>query len=226
MAKKVPQKAFTFLQQLAKNNDRDWFNEHKAEFKAIASEMKEFYNELMISMQEHDAIEKLKVFRIYRDIRFSKNKTPYKTHLGASFTRAKPKLRGGYYLHLTPGESFIACGFWAPEKEDLLRIRKEFEMDATEIREILGDKTFKNIWGEMEGEELKTAPKGFNKEHENIDLIRKKQFVFTKNFTDEEVLSPGFMEEINNAFKAIRPYFDFMTEVLTTDENGMSNFED
>ncbi|WP_107039630.1 DUF2461 domain-containing protein [Brumimicrobium mesophilum] len=222
MAVTIPQKAFTFLQKLAKNNDRDWFNEHKKEFKAVEAEIKEFYNELLHRIQEYDNIEKLKIFRIYRDVRFSKNKDPYKTHFGGNFIRIKPNLRGSYYLHIAPEGSFIAVGFWAPEKEDLLRIRKELELDASELREIIEEKSFKKIWGELEGEELKTAPKGFKKDHENIDLIRKKQFVFTKYFSDEEVLSPNFIEEINTAFKAIRPYFDYMTDVLTTDENGLS----
>jgi uncharacterized protein (TIGR02453 family) len=222
MSNTVPQKAFTFLNKLAKNNDRDWFNENKPEYKAIESEVKEFFNELLLKMQSYDKLEKLKMFRIYRDVRFSKNKDPYKIHISGNYIRIKPDLRGSYYLHIQPGASFIATGFWAPEKDDLLRIRKEFEMDSSEIREILAGKKLKSIWGELEGEELKTAPKGFNKEHENIDLIRKKQFVFTKNFTDEEVLSPDFINEVNEAFKAIRPYFDYMTDVLTTDENGLS----
>ncbi len=218
----VPQKAFTFFKILEKNNNREWFNEHKPEFKAIEKEVKQFYNELLKKMQEHDLIDKLKMFRIYRDVRFSKNKAPYKTHYGGSYNRVKPKLRGGYYLHISPGDSFIATGFWNPEKEDLLRIRKEFELDASEIRTILNNKKFNKIWGNFVGDELKTAPKGFNKEHENIDLIRKKQFIFIKKYTDKEVLSPGFMDEVNTAFKAVRPYFDYMSEVLTTDLNGVS----
>lgn len=225
MSKTIPQEAFTFLNKLAQNNDREWFNENKPEYKAIESEVKEFFNELLIKMQSYDKIEKMKMFRIYRDVRFSKNKDPYKTHISGNFIRIKPALRGSYYLHIQPGASFIATGFWAPEKEDLLRIRKEFEMDSTEIREILKGKKLKSIWGDLEGEELKTAPKGFDKEHENIDLIRKKQYVFTKNFTDEEVLSPNFITKVNDAFKAIRPFFDYMTEVLTTDINGVSLIE-
>jgi uncharacterized protein (TIGR02453 family) len=225
MAVTVPQEAFTFLKKLAENNDRDWFNERKPEFKAIESEVKKFYNELLSKVHEHDNIERLKMFRIYRDVRFSKNKDPYKTHFGGNYIRVKPNLRGSYYLHIGPGESFIGTGFWAPEKEDLLRIRQELEVDASEFREILKDKKLQQFWGELGGEELKTAPKGFNKEHENIDLIRKKQFVFTKRFTDEEVMSPNFINEVNEAFKSIRPYFDYMTEVLTTDINGISLIE-
>jgi len=218
----VPQKAFTFLKKIANNNNRDWFNENKPEFKEIEEEVKEFFNALLLKVQAHDNIERLKMFRIYRDVRFSKNKTPYKTHFGSTYLRSKPNLRGSYYLHIAPGKTFIAVGFWNPEREDLLRIRKEFEMDATEIREILTDKKLKEVWGDLEGEELKTAPKGFDKEHENIDLIRKKQFLFSKHYTDEEVLSPNFINEVNSAFEAIRPYFDYMTEVLTTDVNGVS----
>ena len=221
MSAKIPQKAFTFLQKLSKNNDRDWFNEHKPEFKSIESEVKEFYNELLLKVKEFDNIERLKMFRIYRDVRFSKNKDPYKTHFGGNYIRVKPNLRGSYYLHIGPSESFLGVGFWAPEKEDLLRIRKELELDAKELREILDNKNLKKIWGDLEGEELKTAPKGFKKDHQNIDLIRKKQFVFTKRFTDEQVMSPNFINEVNTAFKAIRPYFDYMTEVLTTDLNGI-----
>ncbi|MBT8303037.1 MAG: DUF2461 domain-containing protein, partial [Bacteroidia bacterium] len=154
---------------------------------------------------------------------FSKNKLPYKTHFGGSFRRKKPELRGGYYLHIQPNnESFIATGFWEPNKEDLFRIRKEFEQDDDEIREVINDKAFKKVWGELVGDEVKTAPKGFNKEHKAIDLIRKKQFIFTKKFTDKEVLSPNFIKDVDNAFKAIRPYFDYMSDVLTTDLNGVS----
>lgn len=218
----VPQKAFTFLKKLEKNNNREWFSEHKPEFKAIELEMKHFFNELLTKMQEHDEIDKLKIFRIYRDVRFSKNKIPYKNNFGASYNRMKPKLRGGYYLQISPGDSFIATGFWNPEKEDLFRIRKEFELDAVEIRNILKDEKLHKIWGNMVGDELKTAPKGFNKEHENIDLIRKKQFIFIKKYTDKEVISPDFINNVNDAFKAIKPYFDYMSEILTTDLNGVS----
>lgn len=222
MSKQVPQEAFKFLKKLAENNDRDWFNEHKSEFKSLQSEVKEVFEDLLVKVQEHDRIQRLKVFRIYRDIRFSKDKTPYKTHISANYIRIKPDFRGSYYLHLEPGNSFIGAGFWAPEKDDLLRIRKEFEMDADEMREILKDKTLIQHWGNLQGDELKTAPRDFDKEHQNIDLIRKKQFIFSKALSDELVLSDQLVDHVNDAFKAIRPFFDYMTEVLTTDENGVS----
>ena len=136
-------------------------------------------------------------------------------------------MRGGYYLHIQPNnESFIATGFWDPNKEDLLRIRKEFETDAIEIRNIIAEKSFKENWGELAGDEVKTAPKGFSKEHEAIDLIKKKQFIFTKKFTDKEVTSADFMTTVNDNFKAIRPFFNYMSDVLTTDLNGVSLLEE
>jgi uncharacterized protein (TIGR02453 family) len=213
---------FTFLSDLEKNNNRDWFTEQKPRFKNIESQVKEFYHGLMEQMKVHDELDKLKVFRIYRDVRFSKDKTPYKSHFAGSFSRAGARLRGGYYLRLKPGETFIAAGFWEPNKEDLFRIRKELETDATAFRKVINSAVFKKTWGSLVGEELKTAPKGFNKEDPNIDLIRKKQFIFVRNFTDKEVLSPNFMDEVNDSFRRIRPYFDLMSEILTTNLNGES----
>ncbi len=219
----ISKDTFDFLNRLEQNNNRDWFNDHKKEFKTIEANTKKVYNELFEALKNHDEVDRLKLFRIYRDVRFSKNKTPYKTHFGGSFHRKKPELRGGYYLHIAPNnQSFIATGFWEPNKEDLLRIRKEFEADDTEIRKIINNKSFKSVWGDFVGDELKTAPKGFDKEHPAIDLIRKKQYIFTKNYTDKEVLSNNFIDEVNIAFKAIRPYFDYMSDVLTTNINGES----
>lgn len=226
MNETIPREAFTFLNELAKNNNREWFTEHKKAFKEIEREVKQFLTQLHERMNKHDQIDKMKMFRIYRDVRFSKNKTPYKTHLAGSFHRIKPRLRGGYYVHIAPNnETFIATGFWDPNKDDLYRIRKEFEMDTSEMREIINNSAFQSVWGELEGDEVKTAPKGFSKEHESIDLIKKKQYIFTKKFTDKEVTSHDFMEKVNDSFQAIRPFFDYMSDVLTTDLNGVSLIE-
>ena len=219
----IPKETFTFFKKLSNNNDRDWFNAHKPEFKAIEAKVKSAYNHLGELMSAHDKIEKIKIFRIYRDVRFSKNKLPYKIHFGGSFARRKPELRGGYYLHIQPNnESFIATGFWDPNKEDLFRIRKEFEMDDSEIRTILNNKIFKATWGGFVGDELKTAPRDFDKQHPAIDLIKRKQFIFTKKYSDKEVLSEDFLAEVNTSYKIIRPYFDYMSDVLTTNLNGES----
>jgi len=176
----------------------------------------------MEALKVHDDIESLKIFRIYRDVRFSKDKTPYKPHFAGNFVRGTKRLRGGYYLRIRPGESFLAGGFWEPNKEDLLRIRKEFEMDTAEIRSIINNKEFVNYFGALEGNALKTAPRGFDKEHPDMDLIKMKQFIVTRYFSDEEVLNPNFLQEIDASYKAMRPYFDYMSEILTTDLNGES----
>lgn len=212
-----------FFKNLEKNNNRDWFNEHKKEFKKIETDVKKTYTSLFNMLKAHDDVDQFKMFRIYRDVRFSLNKLPYKTHFGGTFHRKKPELRGGYYLHIAPNnESFIATGFWEPNAPDLQRMRKEFEMDATQMRNIISNKTFKSVWGELVGDELKTAPRDFDKDHPAIDLIKKKQYIFVKKYTDSDVLSDDFLNNVNAAFKVIRPYFDYMSEVLTTNLNGES----
>lgn len=211
-----------FLSSLESHNDRDWFEQHKDQFRTHQAVFKKFNENLFGEMNKHDELEAMKIFRIYRDVRFSKNKTPYKSHFASSFKRVKPKYRGGYYMHIKPGASFIATGFWNPIKEDLFRIRKELELDAQDFQEIINDETFVKTWGKLEGDEVKTAPKGFSKEHKNISFIKKKQFIFTKSFSDEEVIAPDFVDQVNNSFAAIRTFFDYMTDVLTTDHNGAS----
>lgn len=214
--------ALDFLKKLEKNNNREWFAENKPEYEKALKEVKALFNAINTNMETHDEFEKLKIFRIYRDVRFSKNKQPYKNNFGGSFHRSKPRLRGGYYVQLQPDNNFIATGFWAPNIEDLLRIRKEFEMDDQEIRDIIENESFKSIWGNFVGDELKTAPKGFDKTHPAIDLIRKKQFIFVKNFTNKEVADPNFAKTVSDTFKTIRPFFDYMSDVLTTNLNGES----
>lgn len=213
---------FTFYQELKENNTREWFEPQKQRFKELEGEVNVFNEGVKEGLELNDEIEKVKMFRIYRDVRFSKNKTPYKTHFGISFHRKKPQLRGGYYMHISPGESFIATGFWNPNPADLIRIRKELEMDAQELRDLMASPAFIKVWGSLKGDRVKTAPKGFAKDHPNIDLIRHKQFLFIKKFDDKSVLSSRFQNEVITDFIAIRPFFDYMTNVLTTDLNGVS----
>ena len=214
---------FIFLKALKIHNNREWFKKHITTFRTAESNVKLFYSQLYDQLNNVDSIDNFKVFRIYRDVRFSKDKTPYKTHFSGSFHRTKPELRGGYYLHLAPNnESFIATGFWNPNKEDLFRLRKEFEIDSQDLRAIIAEPRFKAVWGTLEGDELRSAPQGFNKQDQNIDLIRKKQFIFSKKYTDKEVLSEQFTQDVIDSFKAIRPYFDYISSVLTTNLNGES----
>ncbi len=218
----ISKDAFDFLKDLSKNNNKDWFEQHKPTFKAHEKAVKSFFENVKNELSHHDEIEKMKMFRIYRDVRFSKDKTPYKTHFAGSFSRLGAHLRGGYYIHLTPGGSLLATGFWAPNKEDLFRIRKELEMDASEFREVISNKSLKDVWGDLAGDAVKTAPKGFDREHPDIDLIRNKQFIFVRNFSDKEVLSDTFLQEVDKSYRAIRPFFDLMSDILTTNLNGES----
>lgn len=211
-----------FLKELAQNNNKPWFEERKAYFKKLDSSYKEFANSIMIELNQNDVIERAKSFRIYRDVRFSKDKTPFKAHRSVNWLRAGADRRGGYYMRIKPNENLIGIGFFAPEKEDLLRIRKELELDAQDLRDIMSDSSFKTCWGELKGEQLKTAPRNFDKTHPDIDLIRFKSFYFMKTFTDQEVMSPDFISTVIEAFKKGRPFLDYMTDVLTTDLNGES----
>ena len=220
--KLIPKDTINFLKELKLNNNRDWFNENKQRFNSIQSGVKEFANEVNESLKKSDDIEKLKIFRIYRDLRFSKDKTPYKKNIGMAFHRAKPDLRGGYYLEISADESFVAVGFWNPNKEDLLRIRKEIELDGQEFKSVINHRKIKDIWGEVKGQEVKTSPKGFNVDHHHIDLIKKKQFIFIRKLNDEEILDENFQEKLVSYFVSIRPFFDYMSEVLTTNLDGES----
>ena len=219
----IQKSIFSFLNQLKTNNNRDWMTEHKKEYQSNEKLLKQFYGSVQDSLNITDEISKLKVFRINRDLRFSKDKTPYNIHRSASFSRAGAQRRGSYYLRIEPGNSAMAGGFFSPEPDDLLRIRREFEMDTTEIRTILNQKKFKKAFqGFNQENQLKTAPRDFNKEDPNIDLIKLKNYFVVHHFTDDEVMSKDFEDQLMNHFLLLRPYFDYMSELLTTDLNGVS----
>ncbi len=219
----IQKSIFSFLNKLKTNNNRDWMTEHKKEYQSNEKLLKQFYGSVEASLNITDEISKLKVFRINRDLRFSKDKTPYNTHRSASFSRAGAQRRGSYYLRIEPGSSAMAGGFFSPDPVDLLRIRREFEMDTTEIRTILNQKEFKKAFqGFNQENQLKIAPRDFNKEDPNIDLIKLKNYFVVHNFSDDEVLSKDFEDRLMHHFLLLRPYFDYMSEVLTTDLNGVS----
>lgn len=212
---------FDFLRDLKANNNRDWFTEHKPRYQTAHKEFKAFANVLLDEVSHHDEIENLQLFRIYRDVRFSKDKTPYKPHFSGSMVRATKWRRGGYYFHISPGGSFAGGGFWDPNAEDLKRIRTEIDHHAEDMREVLQHPELQQYFNGLEGDQVKTAPRGFSKDHPAIDLLRYKQFLLTHPFTDEEVLAPDFAQQLSRVFQAMRPFFDYMSEVLTTDENGV-----
>jgi len=223
---KIPASSLEFLKSLKENNNRDWFNSHKDDFLEQQKNIEIFADALLDELNRHDLIEtvsgKKSLQRIYRDTRFSKEKIPYKINWSGSFSRATKQLRGGYYFHIQPGNSFLAGGFWAPNPEDLKRIRDDISFDPAPIKKILNSKSFIDAFGSLKGEQVKTTPKGFDKNDEAIDLLRYKQFLLIKNFSDEEVLSPTFLQKANEAFKNMRPFFNYMSEILTTDQDGLA----
>ncbi|MBQ0117845.1 MAG: DUF2461 domain-containing protein [Flavobacterium sp.] len=219
--KKLNKESLTFLQALEENNNRVWFADQKPVFDRVFGDVKDFFRSIYEEMEMHDDLAPIHIHRIYRDVRFSKNKLPYKNYFGLHIARSKPKLRGGYYLNIEPGgHSFVGGGFWEPDAADLLRIRKDIARDPSELRAILAHPDFVSEFGVLSGDKLKTAPKGFDKEHEAIDLLRHKQFLAMKFYTDEEILKPDFAKQVIRGFLALQPFFDYMTDVLTTDANG------
>jgi uncharacterized protein (TIGR02453 family) len=218
--------SFKFLNQLKQNNNRDWFAAHKDEFQKEQGDIEAFAEALLQELNTHDAIEtpsgKKSLYRIYRDTRFSNNKTPYKAHWSGSFRRATKYRRGGYYFHIEQGNSYLAGGFFGPTPADLKLIRNDIAFDNAPLRAILNSDSFIATFKTLRGEQVKTAPKGFPAYHEAIDLLRYKQFLLVHPFTDEEVLSKDFIKQAGATYRNMRPFFDYMSEILTADINGLA----
>jgi uncharacterized protein (TIGR02453 family) len=214
-----------FLKDLAQNNNRDWFNAHKDRYLEAQGNIVAFVDALIVEMNKHDHIEtvsgKKSMFRIYKDVRFSKEKTPYNQHWSAALKRATKLRRGGYYIRIEPGNSRAVGGFFGPVPDDMKRIREDIDANYDDWRKMLADPMLEKTFGNMRGAKLDTSPRGYAKDHPAIDLLRYKQFLFRHEFTDEEVLSPGFLFQVNDTFKKMRPFLNYMSEVLTTDANGV-----
>ena len=219
----IEKSTLKFLKDLAKNNDRLWFKASKNEYDYALANMKGLIESIEAELNKVDMIEKKKVFRIYRDVRFSKDKTHYKDHLGGSFTRATAARRGGYFLGIQPGnKSIIAGGFWNPESTDLKRVREELALDPSDFRKIINAKKFKDFFGQLEGQTLKNIPRGFDKESPAGDLLRMKQYLCYRPVSDKEIIEPDFLKKVVDTYKGMLPFFNFMSSVLTTNLNGES----
>lgn len=220
------QRSFDFLDKLNKNNNREWFQANKSLYHTSHEEMISFADQLLSEMNKHDVIEtpsgKKSLNRIYRDVRFKKDKTPYKTHWGGGLYRAGAERRGSYYYHIGLNGSFVMGGFFGPNAQDLLHIRNQLAQYPDPLREVLESKAFKKNFGQLLGAQLKTVPRGFEKDHPDIDLLRYKQFMVRKDFTRKEVMESDYHKKMSNAFKDMRPFLDCMTDMLTTDLNGIS----
>ncbi len=212
-------KVFDFLEELKKHNQREWFNDHKLEFEEVKMLMTNFFQELHLQLSEVDEFDEPKIYRIYRDVRFSKDKTPYKTNFSAIFKRKQPYNRGSFYVQIESGNSFVGGGFWGPEKDDLLRIRQAIDYEDS-LENIIKEIERKSKFDFYKGEALKTIPKGFDREHPRAELLRQKQFLLIKNYNDKEVLAKDFQSNIVQSYLEIKSFYEYMSDVLTTNGNG------
>lgn len=217
----VKPETLQFLENLHQHNNKNWFETNRIEYQKARTNAIHFFESVERQLNKIDNFHDLKVYRINNDIRFDKNKPLYKSHFGAILKRKQPHKRGSFYIHIGYEECFIGAGFWGPEKEDLFLIRKAFEYED-HITTILNNEDFKRTFGSIYGQSLKTAPKGFDKNHPRINLINLKQFLIKKSYPIEDVLSQKFVEEIVADYKLLLPFFDYMTDILTSDENGVS----
>lgn len=217
----ITNKTFRFLNDLKIHNDREWFKANKQRYEEVREEFESFIAEMLPRIAKFDPpiaqLEPKKcVFRIYRDTRFSKDKSPYKTNLGAHLVahHDKPHDRAGYYIHLTPGNSFLAGGAYMPPAPWLSAIRYSIDKNGDELKKIIGSATFKKYFGAMEGDKLKTRPKDYQEDHPQIELLRHKSFLAVHKLTNKDITSHDFPVHAARVFKALKPFDDFLNKAI------------
>jgi uncharacterized protein (TIGR02453 family) len=211
----ISTQTFEYLQDLKQNNTREWFHANKKRYDVIKINFEVTIKELITSIGEFENMTNVEVkhcnYRIARDVRFSNNKEPYKTWLSASFSEGGRKSgRMDFYLHIQEGESFLGGGMWAPTPEHLAKLRQEIDYNAQELKLIIYDPEFIKMFGEAEGETVKSSPKGYSKDNPEIELLRKKQMFFWHKFTDDEVFSPDFVNKVTESARMLKPFLDFL----------------
>lgn len=211
----------TFLKAIAKNNNRDWFEKNKPKYLNAKVNFEDFleafHKELLTFDDSLAGLNPRKLgFRIYRDVRFSKDKRPYKVNMGAGFSaHGKMEQEPGYYIHMEPGKCFIAGGLYMPDSERLASIRQEIDYNADAFLKILKDKKFRKLFPALDDfDKLKTTPKGYPKDHEHIDLLRHKSFIVSGYFTDKEVLDKKFLKKAAARAKILKPLNDFLRAAI------------
>ena len=214
MASTIDKETFKFLKDLKKNNNRDWFNENKARYVAANQNVLDFVSELLEKMSAFDENlgkldPKKTLFRIYRDTRFAKDKTPYKTNFGASINGIGKKDGGaGYYLHISPGECFLAAGVYMCEPKQLKKIRQEISVNAEEFNGIIGHKDFKKF--EFSNEKLSRVPQGFEKDDPMAEFLKMKHMVVSVNIKDEELMKADAVKSCAKEFEKMADFVDFL----------------
>ena len=209
-----------FLKKLAKNNTRDWMTDHKGEYQRTRTIFEGLIGELIDGIASFDegiaGLQPKKcVFRLHRDTRFSNDKSPYKLNNGASLSKGGRKSPfASYYIHIKPGDNFIGGGMYMPEAAELKKIRQEVDYNADELLSIINEDKFKAVFGEMQGDRLKTAPKGYPKDHEHIELLRHKGFYFLQQIPDSSLKSKDFVKEALENYRLLNPFINFMNTAI------------
>lgn len=213
---------FRFLKSIKKNNNKDWFDKNKDAYLAAKDDVGVLVNEVIAELVKFDKTlagltAKDCVFRIYRDVRFSKDKRPYKTNMGASINAGGKKvMMPGYYLHLEPGNSFLAGGLWMPPGDQLKKIRQEIDYNGKDINKVISNPAFKKYYGIFDQSyKLKTTPKGYPKEHKDIELLKLTSFIVWHPFKDTEVLNKNFVKEIGKGAKIMAPMLNFLKVAIS-----------
>lgn len=212
----------SFLTDLKENNSREWFQANKERYDEAHTNVLTFATGLIEEMSKADTgvdsstSPKKSLMRIYRDIRFSKDKTPYKTHFAVGRLTKHKSVEIGYYLQIEPGnKSFIAGGYWMPQGEHIKVIRQEIDYNAAELTAIIDAPKFKKSFGEFRDQEkLKTLPKGYEADNEHIELLKLKSFIAYRNLTDKEILSAGAAKNIAALCAQIHPLNVFLNNAI------------
>jgi len=217
----ISHKTYQFLKDLSENNNRPWFQANKHRYEEARAEFESFISKLILEIARFDSpigvLEAKKcIFRIYRDTRFSRDKKPYKTNFGAHLVAYESKVhdRAGYYIHLQPGNCFLAGGAYLPPAPWLKAIRNAIDQKGEEFLRILNHPNFKKYFGEMEGEKLKTTPRDYPADHPYIELLRYKSYLVTHKLHDEDTMSENFLNYSREVFKALKPFDDFLNNSL------------
>ncbi len=219
----IQKSTLDFLKTLKKNNNKEWFDANKEKYLAAKANIDSFIEETIKSFTAFDkGLTGLKakdcVFRIYRDVRFSKNKTPYKINMGASINAGGKKMEvAGFYIHIEPGKSFLAGGRWMPSSDHLKKIRQEIDYNGKKLHKILSDKDFKKQFGELDNsKEYKLArpPKGYDKDHKDIELLKLNSYIVWHEYNEKEVLSANFLKELTKTAKTMKPFLDFLNTAI------------
>lgn len=217
MSTAIKNSTLMFLKDLSKNNNRDWFNENKEQYISANNNVKDFVEVLIDEIGKFDeeilkTDAKKALFRIYRDVRFSKDKSPYKTNFGAGLGMGKGNRISGYYLHIEPGKSFLAGGVYLPEPSVLKEIRKEISMNSKEFLNILDQDEFRNNFRGLSVEnKLQRVPNGFEKDDPMAEFLKLKSFIVVHPVSNEALMRETAAKNFAQIFKSIKPLNDFLS---------------